>query len=189
METEVWRARREGGWSERRRWWGQADVRPQSDAVALCSPAFLVMEQSKFTPHPTPSHAPTHPLLYLGMQVCEGVSDWGDCSKEVMLCCKVGGREGGGRGGGGWERSWVCSSSGDCVEVSECERVGLTQQLCGERKRAGLVTWRLSLTLLYNELLQNGQETQRARRPSHPRNPICQGQRKEGAESKVQSGH
>lgn len=76
------------------------------------------MEQSKFTPHPTPSHAPTHPLLYLGMQVCEGVSDWGDCSKEVMLCCKVGGREGGGRGGGGWERSWVCSSSGDCVEVS-----------------------------------------------------------------------
>lgn len=31
----------------RKRGWGPADIRPQSDAVALCSPAFLVMVQRR----------------------------------------------------------------------------------------------------------------------------------------------
>lgn len=97
---------------------------------------------------------------------------------EVMLCCKVAHGVGGERSGPEFAVNSV--SVRELVSPSSCAERG---------NGPGLVTWRLSLTLLHNELLQNGQETQRAGRPSHPQNPICQGQRKEGAESKVQRNH
>lgn len=100
-------------------------------------------------------------------------------SAEVMLCCKVAAR-GERREGSGPEFAANSVSVRELLSLSSCAERG---------KRAGLVTWRLSLTLPHNELLQNGQETQRAGRPSHPQNPICQGQRKEGAESKVHGNH
>lgn len=167
---------------ERREGRGHSRIRPQSDAVAFGSPAFLLMEKGKVAPplplraHPPPAlHTHTHP------PPCPWMQERFEEDGRVLQ------RGDAGLQGGAVLSLRMCACF--CFCVCACERVELSQQLRGEGKLTGLVTWALSLTPPHNEMLETGQGTQRAGRPSHPRNPICQGQRKESAESKVQSGH